>query len=312
MARLSGYYIMDGIDLYDTYNCVIGKGSYASILQYPKRKEPRKNDWFELDGVEVDLSESFYESTDVTLKFIMYHRDKFTLLSNIKSVENLLTSAGNRTFNLQGINKSSIILRYESSSNTSTNITRELNMYVFETDVKLCCDNPQDLIKTTNTSFIPFTPIHDSKVLIDNVNVSSCGIYVSSFTSSLINPFSIKEILSKSFSRKSGAISYNSTKSKNKAKELSIEFVIVSNSIANIIDNYCLLFSKLNKVGGLKITHNLLSKQYMCYYNSQSNLELLGFGKSSNRYAIKFTASMICYSETGFDSFDDTFDISFD
>ena len=312
MARLSGYYIMDCIDLYDTYNCVIGKGSYASILQYPKRKEPRKNDWFESDGVEVDLSEAFYEPTEINLKFFLFHKDKFQLISNIKSLETLFTSAGNRTFNLQGISKPSIILRYDSSSNSSTNITKELNNYTFETTAKFYCDNPQDLIKTLNTSFIPFTPIHNSKVLIDNINVSDCGIYVSSFIPSIINPYSLKSILARTFARKSGTLAYNSTKPKNKSKELSIEFVLVSNSIANIIDNYCLLFSKLNKDGGLKITHNLLSKQYMCYYDSQSNLELLGFGKSSNRYAIKFTISMVCYYELGYNTFDDTYDVSFD
>lgn len=48
--------IVDGADLQTTYGATL-IGGWTSLFALPESKEPRQNDWFEEDGIEVDLEE---------------------------------------------------------------------------------------------------------------------------------------------------------------------------------------------------------------------------------------------------------------
>lgn len=48
--------IVDGADLQTTYGATL-IGGWTSLFALPETKEPRQNDWFEEDGIEVDLEE---------------------------------------------------------------------------------------------------------------------------------------------------------------------------------------------------------------------------------------------------------------
>lgn len=48
--------IVDGADLQTTYGATL-TGGWTSLFALPESKEPRQNDWHEVDGIEVDLEE---------------------------------------------------------------------------------------------------------------------------------------------------------------------------------------------------------------------------------------------------------------
>lgn len=48
--------IVDGADLQTTYGATL-TGGWTSLFALPETKEPRQNDWHEVDGIEVDLEE---------------------------------------------------------------------------------------------------------------------------------------------------------------------------------------------------------------------------------------------------------------
>jgi hypothetical protein len=66
MADLSGYFFMDGMDLWVNFGLVIERGS-ADFLRYPPKKESITHDWLDSNGVDVDLSRIFFQERQVTL-----------------------------------------------------------------------------------------------------------------------------------------------------------------------------------------------------------------------------------------------------
>lgn len=64
---LSGFYYIDGKDLWTAYNVFVESGS-DDFLQYPGKKESITHDWMDSNGVDVDLSRYFLEPRDITLR----------------------------------------------------------------------------------------------------------------------------------------------------------------------------------------------------------------------------------------------------
>jgi hypothetical protein len=63
----SGYYYMDGKDLWTAYNVVVEAGS-DDFLKYAAKKESITHDWMDSNGLDVDLSRYFLQSRSITLK----------------------------------------------------------------------------------------------------------------------------------------------------------------------------------------------------------------------------------------------------
>ena len=61
---------IDGIDI-RTYGACLIDGSYESLLGMPPLKEVEKNDWYEYDGIEVDLSSVSLQKREVNLCFLV-------------------------------------------------------------------------------------------------------------------------------------------------------------------------------------------------------------------------------------------------
>lgn len=68
---ITGRTIIDGTDIKATYGAYIVSGGYDDVPAFPALKNPPMNDWFEHDGVEVDLSSPCLESRSITLAFMM-------------------------------------------------------------------------------------------------------------------------------------------------------------------------------------------------------------------------------------------------
>lgn len=64
--QLSGYYSIDGKDIYMVYKMFIESGS-DSFLKYPGKKESITHDWRDADGLDVDLSRVFFNARDIVL-----------------------------------------------------------------------------------------------------------------------------------------------------------------------------------------------------------------------------------------------------
>ncbi len=63
----AGKHYIDGVDLWTTLGITIEKGSYNDLIKLPARKETIEHNWKDEDGLDKDLSRTFYEAREITL-----------------------------------------------------------------------------------------------------------------------------------------------------------------------------------------------------------------------------------------------------
>lgn len=61
--------IIDGVDIFETYEAIIVKDGYRELFQWPTLKAVVGNDWQEHDGFEPDLSEPRLDSRELSIVF---------------------------------------------------------------------------------------------------------------------------------------------------------------------------------------------------------------------------------------------------
>jgi len=71
MRDVSGYFFIDGIDLFTTFGMIIEEGS-ADFLKYPPKKAGIEHDWMDANGREVDLSRIFFDQREGVLNMAIF------------------------------------------------------------------------------------------------------------------------------------------------------------------------------------------------------------------------------------------------
>ncbi len=151
--------LIDGINRENRYGIKVLEGSYESLLQYPKLKEPQKNDWAEYDGLEVDLLTPILDSKEVNLK--MYCN------GDVEGFISFLMQKTYRTYEFEDLGVS-FRLRFIAV----TDIEKWSNNVVIF-NLKLSDDNGQ--IPELNHKVTP--SINDLGFYLDNKNFKDYGIF---------------------------------------------------------------------------------------------------------------------------------------
>lgn len=286
---LNGLYIIDGVDIWETYSAVILKGSYNSLLSYPTRKTPDYDDWFEHNFIDVDYSKPFFEANDVALKVGIYGSDKADLLTKIRLFKIFLNKSGERIFNISGINKD-ISLRYKGGSNAVSSKLSTGNQFYLEQDLIFSNDKPIQLLDGGSTfdytfdrtfrsdgSEIQPTP-YDYLVWnnfdINGIPVINFGMGVTSFNASSLVFDTLKEPLQNTYINKNGIDAYVSDPLKYKAKTLTVGLVMAHSNVVTLMNNYSTLFSELAKSTPISITNTITDYTYTGFYLNQDNLNV--------------------------------------
>lgn len=63
----AGNYFIDGKDFWTIFSIIVESGS-DDFLKYPSKKDSITRDWSDADGVDVDLSQVFFNSRDISLR----------------------------------------------------------------------------------------------------------------------------------------------------------------------------------------------------------------------------------------------------
>ena len=61
---------INGIDI-STIGMLLLKGGDVDLFAFPERKTPQTNDWFEHDGLDVDLSEAYFNARKIDRKSVV-------------------------------------------------------------------------------------------------------------------------------------------------------------------------------------------------------------------------------------------------
>jgi len=291
-----GLYLLDGVDMYSTYGAAILKGSYNSLFAYPTAKEPLQNDWFEHDGLDVDLSERFFDPLSVNIQFVVVSRVGVAdLVAKRDALNTALRASGYRTLSLSGLNKV-IEMRYVSSNGGDVgSVVTNSNVFSLNFTATFSLDDPLQLFVGTEL-ILPIGLYQysiPSTTLIDSVPLKNYGISVRSFGGPALETEDSKNPLYLTYERLTGAEADCSTvQMKRASKELKLALTIGADSAATALNNYCSFFLALTAAEKRVLTSTLYGKSFDCYYASQSNLEMYGMRRESNSCFIDFEITL--------------------
>lgn len=173
---ITGKILIDGVDIKSTYGAYIVDGGYNDVPEFPEMKEPEKNEWFEDNSVEIDLSAPCVESQKVSLRFMMNGT-----IGNVQSLVDFLMS--NRTHIMEMIDVSRIrSLRIDNVSASSISSICSIRVNLYD-------DDPRGGLEYV----IPVSSHKDTGLSIDDVDVSQYGCLLTGSIDGLFPDTSMKE-----------------------------------------------------------------------------------------------------------------------
>jgi hypothetical protein len=109
---LSGYYFIDGKDLWTAYSVFVESGS-DDFLKYPAKKESITHDWMDTNGIDVDLSRQFFDAREITLRCAIVVTSTSEFWQKYNGLIADLTQPGTRRFSIGEFGSRSYYLHYK-------------------------------------------------------------------------------------------------------------------------------------------------------------------------------------------------------
>ncbi len=111
----AGECIIDGTDI-ATLGMFIERDGSNDLLVFPSRRTPDTNDWFEEDGLEVDLSGVTFDAKMVVINYVMIADNYVVFKQRLSAFENLHNQPASRSIYIREY-ATTFTLRFQSFVN---------------------------------------------------------------------------------------------------------------------------------------------------------------------------------------------------
>lgn len=269
---------IDGKDIKKEYGCTLLKGSFDSLLKYPKRKPVPYRDWAELDGIVPDLSEVNFEPRSISLTFLQEAKGlaEFTDLYN--KLYSQMSVNGYRT--IDAIPGMTTKVRLNSTSgykipkpfNAGKNLTK-FTLHFIE-------DSP--VVGKANSFRGNNAP--SGLYQINGNDFGLYGIGADEKQDNIIQYPSIKEPFS-------DGKNVHLEELKTAHKEIQMPLWMLADSIPEFLNNYRAFFTQLTKPGEQYLYLDQLGITTGVYYSDCTNFKVESWG--NGKVAVRFTISLV-------------------
>lgn len=271
-----------------------------SLLLFPERKQPKSNNWYEHNGLDVDLSDVYFNDRSLPIEFYIYSDNARDYERNLSEFYRLITKGYIILYSREFSH--SFRLRYLSCSDyvhtgglyKDGDKGGKMKMqFSMDDPLQLFTDptvlQPRKLgsllasetayVLTDSGLFIEIGDAtgmdnHISHVSLNGIDFGAFGIIVNECYSSILKQSAVKQPLTRSFAHRSGLKAYPSQSPTFEAKELVVKCTMRANSRAEFYYNYEALFNNLTKPEALEIDSFL--GRASCYYSNMSDFKKLG------------------------------------
>lgn len=152
-------YLIDGIDIWNTFGIGIEKGS-DDFLKIPARKESTTHDWADENGIDVDLTRTFFKHREGQLKMFMLLKEEFMTIPEIEATFwsvyngfiNLLSKPGTRRLEIIELSRQFFV--YYKDNNVYERFTRIKGTNVIATKFTITVVETRPSINNTPTYII--------------------------------------------------------------------------------------------------------------------------------------------------------------
>jgi len=283
---MTGSCIIDELDISDIGMFIL-KGGDLDLIAFPERKEPLKNDWFERDGEDVDLSEVYFKPKKVTIKFYLNAISGAQFIVRLNAFKAALMASGYRSIYVKEYDRT-FTLRYVScSAFTVKGGLMKSGTKSAQLSVDFMDDDP---ISQFGNSTVPESDKeNDAYVKLNDIELKNFGITVKNIYDTALQLNDPKAGLIQTSDRMTGQVVDVDFSTKKQARKIVVDCYMKAASLAEFYNNYDALFNNLTYTSAIKLTINTNNNLYV-YYNSMS-----GFQKMhafSSGILIQFTLNL--------------------
>lgn len=264
---------IDGRNACETWGVYVTDGGYKELAGFPPLKEPEKNDWWEDDGEEADLSAPRLDTREVTLKTACCggDMDGFLAFLNKGAYHTVTSKALGRSWNLRYTKQAS--LEYCGG------------LYVLA--LKFAEDDPL-------AGYVYAAPSGASPgstgFSLDGKDLADYGVHIlSGSLASVLAVPEVKSNLLRNIKSLQGA-QYDGKKVRYKSKEIRLSCLMRAADMAELWRNRDALLYDLTRPGARTLGVDALGRAFECHYSKSTVEEFLADGRPWLKFSLNLTA----------------------
>jgi phage pi2 protein 07 len=268
-----GRFTVDGIDVFSLYGIIVLEDGFNGIMSYPPIKEPYTNEWWEQDGVEVDLSEPVLDVNEFEMNFGAIG-DK----SNFGAFIEILSDGVYHEFVFEELFTKSLRLVDNKIYNGTVKNLRTFSL-TFSDDFVL---SEYSYVGPTSTL------ISQRGYEIDDIDFSNYGVAIleGSDAEILKSPAVKKNLMIESRYKKD--VIYDSEKVVFQPKEVKLKCLMLAKTMNEFITNYNALLFDLTRPGERELYFSKTDDVYLFYYKNSVVSKFSPIGKIWFQFDLNF------------------------
>lgn len=264
------------------------RGGDHEILTMPERIEPAKNNWYEYNGLDVDLSEIFFNARTLPIQFYISAKDTKDYQNKLFEFNKLIipsyTTIYSREFDRSFKYRYLSVNEYKHKGG----LYKAGNKHGTFT-VNFSMDDPVQLFKDKTILQPRNLNSRHSHIILNGIDLGDFGIIVNEFYNSALKQAEVKAPLTVSFERWSGLLAFPSTSPRQEAKEITINCTMRAKNRDNFYYNYEALFNQLTIPKALELVSYLGTSK--CYYSKMDSFKKIGI--FSQGVMVQFSLKLI-------------------
>jgi hypothetical protein len=223
-----------------TLGIFIERGGSDDFLSFPDRRTPDQNDWWEYDGLDVDLTDLSFDAKRVRVNYVVIALGEFAFNQRLKAFETLHFAPGYRQVLVREFNRT-FLLRFVGFSNYAhTGGLANSRKKIGKITVDYMMDNPTQLF-TPSVNTPVGTGGSSAQTQLNQIDLSRFGIAVQDVYSAALRPRSAKRTLEQRGAN--GTIADVGVSPKKVARQITVECTMMADSLAEFYVNYAALWN---------------------------------------------------------------------
>lgn len=266
---MTGSCIIDGTDI-STLGIFIERGGSDDFLSFPNRREPDQVDWPDEDGLDVDLTDCYFDAKTVKVNYVIIAEDEVTFKNNLNTFETLHFAPGYRQIYVKEFNKNFSLQFIGFSDYKHSGGLYKRAKKIGKITAEYSMDDPLQIFTDAINTPIS-TREYLSHISINGYDLSRFGIVVRDIYSTALRPHSAKSPLERKIGNFSGTIADVGITPKKRPREIEIHCTMLAGSYSEFMTNYTALFNGLRITTPVQLGVTRAGAVINCYYKKMTN-----------------------------------------
>ena len=264
---------IDNTDLH-ALGIFIERGGSDDFISFPDRRAPDANSWAEYDGLDVDLSDCYFDAKTVIVNYIITADNETVFKQRLNSFEALHFATGLRQIFVKEFNRTFSLRFVGFTSYKHKGGLLNARKKIGKVSVEYSMDNPLQLFQGVSATPVSSRPAL-AQVTINGYDLSRFNIVVQDAYSTALLPKSAKRMLERKIESVNGTIADAAYAPRKEARQIAIDCTMLADSLTQFWTNYTALFNNMRIKSPLQLGVTRTGGVISCYYLKMMNFRKL-------------------------------------